>query len=167
MAALKPFNHNEHQPSKPYEPVPNGEYRAAIVESDNKQTNDKKGTYLALTFEILEQGPQKGRRLFVNLNLENANAKAVEIAHQDLCAICLAVGIKKTLEDSQELHNIPLRIVVKVKPKKPRPGEQSTGELENKIVEYKRADGSKVTSPPGTQPNQPASAPAGAAPWKR
>jgi hypothetical protein len=166
MAAIKPFNPNEHEPSKPFEPIPNGTYLAAIVESASKETQDRRGAYVALAFEILE-GSYKGRKVFVNLNLENPSAEAVRFAMADLCAICLACGVRETVHDTVALHNWPLQIVVKVKPRKAKPGQPDTGELQNAVAEYRRRDGSKITTGPASaaQPSVPTDA--GAPPWKR
>lgn len=93
-------------------PVPAGQYPMHIVKSEFKATKAKTGHYLALQFRILD-GPYKGKALFTNLNLDNPNQVAVEIANKELNSICKAVG-KEGVEDSDELHQIPLLGTVKV-----------------------------------------------------
>jgi hypothetical protein len=78
-----------------------------------KPNKDGTGSYLQLTFEILD-GPHKGRLLWARLNLDNPNATAVAIAKAELSAICRAVGVLAP-KDSVELHDLPLVIHVKCK----------------------------------------------------
>jgi len=93
-------------------PIPAGKYAAHIIKSEFKPTKAKTGHYLALQFRVLE-GEYKGKALFTNLNLDNPNQVAVEIANKELNTICKAVG-KEGVEDSDELHQIPMMVTVKV-----------------------------------------------------
>ena len=79
-----------------------------------KETKDKTGGYLNLKLEIID-GNYKGRLLFENLNLQNSNEKAVKIAQETLAKICKAIG-KDKVQNSEELHNIPLNIKIGVTP---------------------------------------------------
>ena len=115
-----------------------------------------------MAFEILE-GPYKGRKVFVNLNLENPSTEAVKFAMADL-RFCLACGVRDTVHDTVALHNLPLQIVVKVKPRKAKAGQPDTGELQNVIVEYRRRDGSKITTGPAAAAQPMVSSDAGAPP---
>ncbi len=159
MASLNGFNSNKVEPQKEFEPIPAGKYLAVITESLMKPTKNGAGQYLQLTFEILD-GPFKGRNLWVRLNLKNNNATAVQIAEQELSAICRAVGVP-VVNDSVELHNIPLVITVKQKPRK------DNGELANEIKGYAKRDAG------GTQAPQAATATTGnpyagtTPPWRR
>jgi hypothetical protein len=92
--------------------IPAGAYDAVITDSKEKQNSptskDPNGSHLFLTFEIIS-GPQKGRKAFSNLNLNNANEQAVRISRAELKQICVACGgVRPT--DSVELHNIPIVI---------------------------------------------------------
>lgn len=111
MANLGNFNADEYKDE--YAPIPAGKYKAVITESEMKPTQ-KGGEYLSLTVEIIE-GPQKGRKVFGNLNLKNANPDAEKIAKIQLSNICRAVGITHP-RDSAELHNKPLVVKLAVKP---------------------------------------------------
>lgn len=92
--------------------VPAGEYLAEIVKSESKDTKAGDGSYLSLQFKLLE-GTHKGEVVYTNLNLVNKNEVAVKIACKSLHKICDCVGINyEKLDDSQELHNKPLIIVV-------------------------------------------------------
>ena len=106
------FDASKVVPSSPssYDPIPKGVYDAIIIGSAVKKTNAGNGSYLELTFELITT-PFTGRKIWSRLNLQNPNQKAEEIAARDLSAICQAVG-KTHVEDSEELHNLPLSIIV-------------------------------------------------------
>lgn len=108
------FNSNKHEDMMTFETLPAGQYVAKVVKSEMKETKNKKGQYLALTFEVMNP-KHKGSKLFTNLNLINDSDKAVEIAQRELATICRAVG-KPVIEDSAELHGIPVQVTVKVVP---------------------------------------------------
>ncbi len=152
MANLNGFNANEVEPTTSFDPIPAGKYLAAVTESEMKPTKSGNGSYLQLTFTIVD-GEYKNRVLWARLNLNNPNATAVKIARGELSAICRAVGVMQP-KDSVELHNIPLVIVVKLKKR------QDTGELTNEIKGYE---------PKAAAASQPQQAPSGdnTPPWKR
>ena len=134
MATLSGFNASQVEPSKDFEPIPAGKYLATIVESELKPTKSGQGQYLQLTFQILD-GPHKGRNIWARLNLTNSNPTTVQIAKQELSAICRAVGVM-TPGDSVELHSIPLQISVNLKKRDDIPG----GELTNEIKGYAKRE---------------------------
>jgi hypothetical protein len=149
MAILN-FNANEVEPSTAPEAVPAGKYIAVIVESEQKPTKSGNGSYLELTFEIIE-GEYKGRKVWARLNLDNPSAAAVKIARGELSALCRAVNVM-TPKDSVDLHNLPLEINVKCK----RNGEN--GDISNEIKGYAAKATPATTAPPQQQQS---------APWKR
>lgn len=105
-----------------FKPLKAGWYPAELVKSELKSTKDKKGKYLSFQFKVTEDAngeSSEGRFVFTNLNIVNSNETAVKIAHSDLKAICEAVGHKGELEDTVDLHNIPLMIKVSYKPETP------------------------------------------------
>jgi hypothetical protein len=60
-------------------PIPPGWQSAQIVEASRKEAlNNSASTYVLAVFEILE-GAHKGRKIFQNVTLTNANQQAVEI----------------------------------------------------------------------------------------
>jgi hypothetical protein len=152
MANLNGFDARTVEPTADFEPIPAGKYIAAITESEMKPTKSGSGSYLQLTFTILE-GEFKNRVLWARLNLNNPNATAVKIARSELSAICHAVGVLSP-KDSVELQNLPLRITVKLKKR------EDTGELTNEIKGYAK----KETA--AGQPQQ-ASVADNTPPWKR
>ena len=98
------------------EQLPAGDYEVVIYDSAMKTTKAQTGQYLALTMEIVE-GEHKGRKLWDNLNIINPNEQAQTIANEQLSRICDAVGIDD-LQDSEQLHNIPLIASVSIAPAK-------------------------------------------------
>ncbi|MCL2646861.1 MAG: DUF669 domain-containing protein [Phycisphaerales bacterium] len=154
MANLNGFNANEVEPASSFEPLPAGKYLAAITESEMKPTKSGGGQYLQFTFQILE-GPHKGRNVWARLNLHNSNPTTVQIAQQELSALCRAVGIM-TPRDSAELHNLPLVITVK------RKKREDTGEFTNEVKGFE----SKSAAPAVGRPQQ-APVTSNTPPWKR
>lgn len=152
MANLNGFNATEVEPTTSFDPLPAGKYLAAITESEMKPTKSGSGSYLQLTFTVLE-GEYKNRILWARLNLNNPNATAVKIARSELSAICHAVGVMQP-RDSVELHNLPLVVTAKLKKR------DDTGELTNEIKGY-----AKKESAAGQ--GQQATATDNTPPWKR
>jgi hypothetical protein len=152
MANLNGFNAAQVEPSQDFEPIPAGKYLAVITETEMKPTKNGSGQYLQLAFQILD-GPFKGRFVWARLNLNNSNPTTVQIARQELSAICRAVGVM-TPGDSVELHNIPLVVTVKLKKR------DDTGELTNEVKGYAKRDAA-ASSPTPAQATNPTP------PWRR
>lgn len=152
-------------PTTSYEVLPPGTYTVQIVQSEMRPTRDGNGQYLWLELDVLD-GPHQGRKLFDRLNLVNASAQTVEIAQRTLSAICHATG-RLQVQDSQELHLVPMAANVTVQPPKNGYGES------NKIrYQPLKGAGDRSTphAPPGTDaPTRPAVPASGfaSAPWKR
>ena len=150
MANLNGFNAANVEPAIDFDPIPAGKYLAVITASEMKPTKTGNGTFLELSFQVLE-GQYKNRMLWSRLNLDNPNAQAVQIAQAELSAICRAVGVI-TPKDSIELHNLPLLVTVKVKKR------EDTGDLVNEIKAY-----AKKEAATGQPQQQTTSTP----PWSR
>ena len=152
MANLNGFNANEVEPSSSFDPIPAGKYVAAITKSETKETKNGSGSYLELTFTILD-GEYRNRLAWARLCLDHPNAQTVKIARGQLSAVCRAVGVLQP-RDSVELHNIPLEITVGHKKR------DDNGEITNVIKSYARKGGSRPAP-------SPAPAAGGTPPWKR
>ena len=150
MANLSGFNAHEVEPKSAFDPLPAAKYLVAVTASEMKRTKADTGDYLKLTFQVLE-GEFKGRLLWTRLNLDNPNAKTVQIARAELSAICRATGIM-TPRDSVELHNLPLVVGVKLIKR------TDTGELDNRITKYEKRE---------VAPGVPPQATTQTAPWRR
>lgn len=152
MANLNGFNASQVEPAQEFEPIPAGKYLALITESEMKPTKSNGGQYLQLTFQLID-GPYKGRNVWARLNLQNSNPTTVQIARQELSAICRAVGVM-TPGDSVDLHNIPL--VVSVKQKK----RDDTGEMTNEVKGYAKREAAANSATPVQATNS-------TPPWRR
>lgn len=169
------FDATQVEPQGDYTPIPPGDYKVQVIASEMKETSNHNGHMLVLEMEIIE-GDQGGRKLFDRLNLDNPNAQAVEIAQRTLSAICHATG-KLSVQDSEELHMIPMVAVVKVDP--PRKGKDgkeygaSNSIKTYKAIETAQASGGGGFGGGGFKPQQQAattqqgSGQASTAPWKR
>jgi hypothetical protein len=104
---------NPDEKEQTFDIVPAGEYIAIIEASDFINNKKGSGQILKLTYQIID-GPKKGARLFEVLNLVNESEQAQNIAKRTLNSIGLAVGISH-IKDSEQLHNIPMIIDVRVK----------------------------------------------------
>jgi hypothetical protein len=131
MANLNGFNANNVEPNTDFDPIPAGKYVAVVTGSEMKATKAGNGSFLELTFQVLE-GEFKGRLLWARLNLDNPNTLAVKIARGELSALCRAVGIMEP-KDSCEMHNLPLVITVKQK-------TDGDGEVRNEIKGYAKRE---------------------------
>jgi len=134
------FNSNDHEDMGDFSAIPADEYVAVIVESEMKETTKsvdagtKDGYRLVLKFKVMG-GEHDGHFIWQGLNIVNPNPKAVEIAQKELATICRAMG-KVTVQDSAELHGIPVNIKVALIPKTPQYAEK------NEIKMYSPASGS-------------------------
>lgn len=166
MATLN-FDANAIQPDTSFDPIPAGWYNAIIDESEMKPTRDGSGAYLTLRFNVID-GQYAGRKVFTRLNLRNQNPVAQDIAQKQLSSICHAVNVLN-VQDSSQLHALPLQIRVKVT-------NDPTGQYEpsNEISGYKAigaANGQGAAAPLAAPaytapaapvaPVQPQTAPAG------
>jgi len=138
-------------------PVPAGTYLAHITESDVQPLKSGKGTGLKLTFEIID-GPQKGRRVWENLNIQHENEDTQRIAQSQLSALCHAVNVIK-LQDTAALHLKPVTIKVVVRE------AQGQYQASNNIKGYESAGGVRASAPafvaqaeeaPAAKPSAPA-----------
>jgi hypothetical protein len=166
-----------------FDDLPAGEYVAMIVASEERDTADRTGSFIALEHKIIE-GQYNGRKLFNNLNLNNRSDTAVKIARGTLESICRAQGRIETVSDSSELHNIPM--IVKVSYNTTRKNKAGVMEelkegQRNSITAYKKYEGETgqfapaqaaaapitVATAAAPQPVATAApaAPVGAAPW--
>ena len=153
MADLRGFDANNVEPAGDFEPIPAGKYLAVITESGMKPTKAGTGSYLQLTFQVID-GEYRNRLLWARLNLDNPNDTARKIAQGELSAICRAVGVLSP-NDSVELHNLPLVINVRCKKR------NDTGEIVNEVKGYAKKE---TPAAPAAGNGPPAKT---TPPWKR
>ncbi|AVJ51803.1 hypothetical protein Vid5_gp48 [Pantoea phage vB_PagS_Vid5] len=114
MMAGFSFNAANVEPSDASIVFPAGWYKGQIDQSEMKATRDGKGRYLELRVSLID-GKFNGKKTYIRLNVENANAETREYAFKDLSAICHAIGVMQ-FEDTQQLHGRPLLVKLKVRP---------------------------------------------------
>lgn len=152
---LSGFNAANIEVTDSYDPIPAGWYSVVITDSEFKATSAGTGQYLKLRFGVID-GEHQGRVLFTNLNLDNPNPKAVEIAQKDLAQICHAVGVMAP-DDSTELHDKPLQAKVTIRP------ARDGYDAQNEVKGY-RSMGAPVTSAAAPVAAAPAT---GKKPWEK
>ena len=131
--------------------IPSGTYEAVVTDSEMKATKNGLGMGINLTFEVLSDGPAKGRKVFAWINYEHPKVEAQRIGREELASLCKAVGIAN-LDDTVQLHNLPLLITV---------GLDKNDPTRNVIKAYKP----KAAQPAQAAQKSPQAA--GAAPWAR
>ena len=139
--ALLNFNTANEEEMDDFTAIPPADYNVQIVKSELKDTQSGDGKRLNFQFKVLD-GKFKGRIIFTGLNLVNPNPTAVEISRKELTSICKACG-KTEVEDSSELHNIPLTVSVKIKPAQ---GNYSEQNQITKYMPYSGVDGASASS---------------------
>ena len=130
--------------------IPSGTYEAVVTDSEMRATKNGLGMGLNLTFEILSEGPAKGRKVFAWINYEHPKVEAQRIGREELASLCKAVGVVE-LNDTVQLHNLPLLVTV---------GIDRNDPTRNVVKAY------KAKPAPAAQGAQKPQA-AGAAPWAR
>lgn len=129
------------------DPIPADWYNMMIVASEMKPTSKGDGAYLEVQLKVVD-GQFAGRVVYDRMNLQNQNATAVEIAYKRLSAYCHATGVIQ-LQDSVQLHNLPMKVKVKLIPPK---GEYEAG---NEVAGVKNINdpsaGNQQATAPGFQ----------------
>ena len=160
MAALN-FNANEvaAQPSR--DPLPAGEYKVVAEASQEKPTKAGDGSYIEVTLVVVE-GEHEGRKLWDRMNLNNKSVQAVEIAQGQMKQLCDAAG-RPVIQDTAELHDIPVIAKVSLKP------DKQSGEMRNEVKGYKSVGGANPGGPGKAAPPKagPTAAPGSKPAWKK
>ena len=95
------------------DPLPAGEYRVMITDSDVVVPKSGKGRMVKLTYECIDPDYQ-GRKVFDNIVVEHPSADAERIGKQKLNTIGSIVGVK-VIKDTAQLHGKPLGLLLGVK----------------------------------------------------
>lgn len=99
------FNAANVTPAAPLEPIPAGDYNVEMTDGEIVPTADGSGKRFKFELTVLD-GEFKGRKIFDGFNIENKSAKAQEISHQQLSAMCHATGVIQ-FDDVQQLFGKP------------------------------------------------------------
>ena len=84
---MNPFNPLQHDPTQGGGSWPLGKHPVIITAAEVKPTNDNNSGKLVFSLKVID-GPNAGFEGQYNLNLYNQSAKAAEIAHRQLSAVC-------------------------------------------------------------------------------
>lgn len=115
MGNFGAYNENEVELKDGFEPLPNGDYKVTIVDSEEK-TSKSGNTYISLDM-IIQGGQFDGRHIFENLNVGHSNQQVVDIAHATIKRLSIAMG-KSGVKDSSDLHGTPFMVNIVNKPNK-------------------------------------------------
>ena len=148
------FNAAAVAPQQSFAPLPAGSYISQVSSSEIKPTKAGTGQMLNLTFDVID-GQYKGRKIFGRINIVNQNPEAERIGQSQLSALCHAIGVMQ-LNDTQQLHNKPVKIKVRV-----RVDESGKYDDSNDVTGFEAAPGVSASAL-----SIPAAAPAApVAPW--
>ena len=139
-------NVQEQQQTSNFEPLPAGWHVADITGNDIRSTKSGNGQYLALELTI------GARRVWDNLNFDNPNPRASEIALSQLKRIATAIGqdIGNVDTDGFLGHQIQVKL-----------GIDAKDPSRNRVLDYKSARTVAAPAAPRTiQPAAPVAAPA-------
>jgi hypothetical protein len=111
-----------------FEPLPAGEYKVQITDSDIAPSKSGDAEMLKLTYEVIADPQFDGRKIFDNLIMDHrTSTDAVRIGKQKLNTICALTGVK-SLKDSAQLHTKTLTLLVGIR--------EYNGEKQNTIKKY-------------------------------
>jgi len=79
------------EPSK-FDVYPAGDYKLMVTKTQVKETNAKTGHYVSLEITITD-GQYENRKFFENVNFDNPNETATNMAKAFLKNICMAINI--------------------------------------------------------------------------
>jgi len=136
----------EQQQTSSYEPLPVGWHIADITGNDIKPTKSGAGQYLALELTI------GNRRVWDNLNFDNPNPRASEIALSQLKRIATAIGQAPDNVDTDGFIGHQIQVKLGIDAKDPS---------RNRVLDYKSARTVAAPAAPRTiQSAAPVAAPA-------
>ena len=110
-----------------FEPLPAGEYKVQIVDSDIVTPKSGNGSMIKFTYEVIADPQFDGRKIFDNIIIEHSSVEAERIGKQKLNTICALTGVK-ALKDTAQLHGKAMALLVSVK--------DNNGEKQNVIKKY-------------------------------
>lgn len=114
--------------SSDFDALPKGKYDAIVSDSSVKNTKGGTGKYLALEFTIFDEY-YAGRKVWTNLNIKNDSEKAQQIGLGMLSSLCKACGKTGIVDDSSQLHDIPISIKLDIEP-------DQNGKDRNKVTAF-------------------------------
>lgn len=110
-----------------FEPLPAGEYKVQITDSDIVTPKSGNGSMIKFAYEVIADPQFDGRKIFDNIIIEHSSVEAERIGKQKLNTICALTGIK-ALKDTAQLHGKAMALLISVK--------DNQGEKQNVIKKY-------------------------------
>lgn len=102
---LNAFNPLNYDPSQGGGSWPLGKHPVVIESAEVKPTQDNSSGYLQLNLKVID-GPNSGFTGAYRLNLYNQSAKAAEIAHRQLSAVCHVTQTFQLGPDGTQLQHL-------------------------------------------------------------
>lgn len=125
--------------------LPKDWYTLICTSDEVTDISDNRGRLLKQMWTVAD-GPHKGAKIFVNLNLWHINEDTAKSAWSDIAAQMAALGMSQ-LNDTREMHNRPLRALVGVK------AASGGYEESNRIRAWRRMDDpTAVSTAPAAMP---------------
>jgi hypothetical protein len=104
------FNPANVEPPVPIGLLPKGRYIVACEKSEVKENKKGTGHILMLQF-VIQEGEYKKKKIYDYINIKHNNHVAQRVGQQHLAGMCHALGITH-LENSQQLHGLPLEVEI-------------------------------------------------------
>lgn len=95
--------------------IPTGVYLVEAISVDTRMT--KAGEGLNVTLRVLDEGPYRNRRVWVQMNLEHPDPKVQAWAGAELQALCKAVGVVGQIDTAALCGKPFIALVYATKPK--------------------------------------------------
>jgi hypothetical protein len=106
------FDLSKYSSQKPSNTIPDGKYICNVTDAGMKDTKSG-GMMIVATFTVRD-GEHKGRKVFHNFNVENSNAKAVEIGMGQIKSLLENAGKNADkLESAQALCGLTVGVKTK------------------------------------------------------
>ncbi len=90
-----------------------GDYTCKIAEAEVSPTKAGTGHYLKVVLEVVQEGKDKGRKLYDYINIQNPNETAERLAQKSLSALGRATNIWEIKHPQQLLNQILVAVVTK------------------------------------------------------
>ena len=92
--------------------LPNGKYRAEVIDASVSETKNGRGTLLNLTWQILDPGEFDHRHVYQSILVRHESADAQRYGRFKLKDLCDACGVTDAVTDVTVFRNKPCTISV-------------------------------------------------------
>lgn len=95
--------------------IPEGDYLAEVIKSELKENKKGTGSYLNWTFRVID-GDHAGFIFYDLMNILHNNPRAQAMGQRKLVELQEACGFSHGIEDTVELHGIPVCVSIVIRP---------------------------------------------------